>query len=78
MEWQISCDAWSRRLVAGMLGYVLLLPTLPAGAEITFTNVSTAAGFTAKTVTYGASWGGANGQGRPAIFLNTHGDKMSI
>jgi len=78
MEWQISCDAWSRRLVAGMLGYVLLLTTLPAGAEITFTNVSTAAGFTAKTVTYGASWGDVNGDGRPDIFLNNHARKSSI
>ena len=50
----------------------------PTGAAITFTDVSAAAGFTTKSVSWGASWGDVNGDGHPDLFLNNHARKSSI
>ena len=49
-----------------------------ARAQIAFTDVSAASGFTVKSNSYGASWGDINGDGHPDLFLNNHARKNSI
>lgn len=67
-----------RRLVTFALTAVAFTAGLPSSAEIRFTDVSTASGFTARSVSWGASWGDVNGDGRPDLFLNNHARKSSI
>ena len=78
MEWKITSVAWRRRLVGFVLVSASFAAAMPTNAEITFANVSAAAGFTAKSVSWGASWGDVNGDGHPDLFLNNHSRKSSI
>src|SRR5678815_3371332 len=78
MKSKTTSDAWRRRLVDLVLVSAAFAAAMPAQAEITFTDVSAAAGFTAKSVSWGASWGDVNGDGHPDLFLNNHSRKSSI
>jgi hypothetical protein len=78
MEWQLTSDAWRGHLVGFVLVSSWFAAVMPAEAAITFTNVSTVAGFTTKSVSWGASWGDVNGDGHPDLFLNNHARKSSI
>jgi ASPIC and UnbV/FG-GAP-like repeat len=78
MEWKTTSGAWRRGLVYFVLVSVSFAAAMSTEAEITFTDVSTAAGFTAKSVSWGASWGDVNGDGHPDLFLNNHARKSSI
>lgn len=62
--------------VAVFLAFLLCAPV--ANAQITFSDVSAASGITAKSVSYGASWGDVNGDGHPDMFINNHARKHSI
>jgi len=62
--------------VAVFLAFVLCAPL--AHAQISFSDVSAASGITAKSVSYGASWGDVNGDGHPDMFINNHARKNSI
>jgi hypothetical protein len=66
------------RRISCAVAAALLLAAPWAGAQIAFTDVSSAVGITAKSVSYGASWGDVNGDGHPDLFLNNHARKNSI
>jgi hypothetical protein len=70
----------ARLRLSALVGVAALSLVAPdAGAQqITFSNVSTAAGITKRTVSYGVSWGDVNGDGHPDVFLNNHANKSSI
>jgi hypothetical protein len=73
-----TSGAWWLRL--STIASLVFISTLgsPAGAQISFSDVSTAAGITSRSVSYGASWGDVNGDGHPDLFLNNHARKSSI
>ena len=71
-----SVRRWRLAAVAVVAALICAAPE--AGAQITFADVSTAAGITSKSVSYGASWGDVNGDGHPDLFLNNHARKHSI
>ena len=71
-----SVRRWRLAPVAVVAALICAAPE--AGAQITFADVSTAAGITSKSVSYGASWGDVNGDGHPDLFLNNHARKHSI
>ncbi len=72
-----SNACWPRACAfAFIVGLSMAAPR--AGAQISFSNVSTAAGITSKSVSYGASWGDVDGDGHPDLFLNNHARKSSI
>ena len=56
MTFQPTSGAWWARLSAIALIVAMAVAAPPAGAQISFSNVSTAAGITTKSVSYGASW----------------------
>ena len=56
----------------------LVIAAPPTRAQISFTDASAAAGITARSASYGASWGDVNGDGHPDLFLNNHARKSSI
>ncbi len=78
MGWNFSSDTWFSRPISITFVCAALMAASPVGAEITFSNVSAPAGFTARSVSYGASWGDVNGDGYPDLFLNNHARKHSI
>ena len=71
-----SVRRWRLAPVAVVAALICAAPE--ADAQITFADVSTAAGITSKSVSYGASWGDVNGDGHPDLFLNNHARKHSI
>ena len=70
--------AWQRRCLSFGVICACLCTAPLAGAQIAFTDVSAASGFTTKSNSYGASWGDINGDGHPDLFLNNHARKNSI
>ena len=78
MDWRPLLLPRRSSLVLTILFAGSLFQASQADAEIKFADVSTAAGFTAKSVSYGASWGDLNADGRPDVFLNNHARMPSI
>jgi len=70
--------AVERSLVSLVVFLACALCAPLARAQITFSDVSAASGITAKSVSYGASWGDVDGDGHPDMFINNHARKSSI
>src|SRR5436309_2274546 len=49
-----------------------------AGAQTSFTDVTSAAGLAHFSETYGASWGELNGDGFPDLFVSNHRTMKSL
>ncbi len=63
--------------LALIAGLTMAAPRADA-QQISFSNVSTAAGITKRTVSYGVSWGDVNSDGHPDAFTNNHANRPSF
>src|SRR5262245_15057707 len=73
-----SAARWLRLSALACVAALRLAGPRAGAQQISFSNVSTAAGITKRTVSYGVSWGDVNGDGRPDVFTNNHANRSSI
>ncbi|MBW2257576.1 MAG: VCBS repeat-containing protein, partial [Deltaproteobacteria bacterium] len=64
--------------LVGLLGFAVTTVAAPARSQIAFEEVTTAAGITRMSVTYGLAWGDLDGDGWPDLWVGNHGTATSL
>src|SRR3954471_15953971 len=68
----------NKETLAGIVALALGLGAAVASSQVSFTDVTHAAGVTHTSESYGASWGDLDGDGYPDLFASNHRTQPSL